>query len=102
MSTKKIRIITQSYDHRVLDSAVKKILVVARQESSKVVGPILIPTKKEKITILRSVHRHKDSREQLEIRTHKRLIDIYEPSSELLKKLKLLHLPHEIDVELKL
>ena len=101
MNQKKLRIVVKSYDHRLLDHTVKKIVNITKKMASDIIGPIPFPIKKEVFTILRSVHRHKDSREQLEIRTHKRVIDILEPNADILHKLKMLQLPQGIDIELK-
>ena len=102
MNQKQIRIVLSSFNHRVLDGVVKKIIAVTKKDNFDISGPFPLPTKIVKDTILRSVHRHKDSREQLEIRTYKRLIYIKNPTSELLETLKLLQIPQSVDIELKL
>lgn len=98
----KIRIRLKSFDHIMLDTAVLKIVETANGTGAKVCGPIPLPTKKEKITILRSPHKHKDSREQFEIRTHKRLIDIVNPTPKTVDALMRLDIPTGVDIELKL
>lgn len=98
----KIRIRLKSFDHVMLDVAVLKIVETVNNTGSKVCGPIPLPTKKERITILRSPHKHKDSREQFEIRTHKRLIDIVDPTPKTVDALMRLDIPTGVDIELKL
>ena len=101
MSTEKIRIRIKAYDHRVLDNAAKKIVETVRRSGGTVVGPVPLPTEIEKITILRAVHKYKDSREQFERRTHKRLVDIVDPSKETIEALAHLDLPSGVDIEIK-
>ena len=84
MSTEKIRIKIKAYDHRVLDNAAKKIVETVKRTGGEISGPVPLPTEIEKYTILRAVHKYKDSREQFEMRTHKRLIDIKNPARKLL------------------
>ena len=98
----KIRIRLKSFDHKVLDNTAQKIVEVAKQTGAEVAGPIPLPTKKEIITMLRAVHKYKDSREQFEIRTHKRLIDILNPGQKTVDALMKLELPAGVDVEIKL
>lgn len=98
----KIRIRLKSFDHKVLDNTAQKIVEVAKQTGAEVAGPIPLPTKKEIVTILRAVHKYKDSREQFEIRTHKRLIDILNPAQKTVDALMKLELPAGVDVEIKL
>ncbi|MBE0450011.1 MAG: 30S ribosomal protein S10 [Clostridia bacterium] len=98
----KIRIRLKSFDYKVLDNTAQKIVEVAKQTGADVAGPIPLPTKKEIITILRAVHKYKDSREQFEIRTHKRLIDILNPAQKTVDALMKLELPAGVDVEIKL
>lgn len=98
----KIRIKLKAFDHVMLDSAVLKIVETANGTGSKVCGPIPLPTRKEKVTILRSPHKYKDSREQFEIRTHKRLIDIVNPTPKTVDALMRLDIPTGVDIELKL
>lgn len=98
----KIRVKLKAFDHVMLDTAVLKIVETADSTGAKVCGPIPLPTRKEKITILRSPHKHKDSREQFEIRTHKRLIDIVNPTPKTVDALMRLDMPTGVDIELKL
>jgi small subunit ribosomal protein S10 len=98
----KIRIRLKSFDHKVLDNTAQKIVEVAKTTGADVAGPIPLPTKKEIVTILRAVHKYKDSREQFEIRTHKRLIDILNPAQKTVDALMKLELPAGVDVEIKL
>lgn len=99
---KKIRVRLQAYDHRVLDFAVEKIVGAIAKTGAGVVGPIPLPTEREVVTILRAVHKYKDSREQFEIRTHKRLIDIVSPNSDTIEALRKLDLPSGVDIDIKL
>ena len=99
---KKMRIRLKAYDHVVLEQAATKIVEVARKTGSEVSGPIPLPTEKEIITILRSPHKHKDSREQFEMRTHKRVIDILYPTQKTVDSLMKLELPAGVDIEIKL
>ena len=89
----KIRIRLQSYDHQLIDGAAEKIVETAKRTGARVSGPIPLPTDKEVVTILRAVHKYKDSREQFETRTHKRLIDILKPSNKTVEALMSLQLP---------
>jgi len=98
----KIRLVLKSYDHKVLDSSAAKIVESVKRTGSEVSGPVPLPTKKEIITILRAVHKYKDSREQFERRTHKRLIDILNPTKETSDALKKLDLPAGVHIEIKL
>ena len=100
--TKKMRIRLKAYDHVVLEQAATKIVEVARKTGSEVSGPIPLPTEKEIITILRSPHKHKDSREQFEMRTHKRVIDILYPTQKTVDSLMKLELPAGVEIEIKL
>ena len=102
MATQKIRINLRAYDHELVDSASERIVETAKKAGAKVSGPIPMPTEKEVVTILRSPHKHKDSREQFEIRTHKRLIDIYNPSSKTVDSLMKIDLPAGVDIKIKL
>lgn len=101
-NSQKIRIRLKSYDHKVLDQSALKIVDTAKRTGATVSGPIPLPTKKEVITILRAVHKYKDSREQFELRTHKRLIDILEPTPKTVDALMKLDLPAGVDIEIKL
>ena len=98
----KIRVRLKSYDHVLIDTAAKKIVEVATRNGAQVSGPIPLPTEKEIVTILRAVHKYKDSREQFEIRTHKRLIDILRPSNKTVEALMSLELPAGVEIEIKL
>ena len=98
----KIRIRLKSYDASLFDSAAEKIVETAKRTGARVSGPVPLPTDKEVITILRAVHKYKDSREQFENRTHKRLIDILKPSNKTVEALTSLQLPAGVDIEIKL
>ena len=98
----KIRIRLKAYDHELLDASAQRIVETAKRTGSEVSGPIPLPTEKEIITILRAVHKYKDSREQFEQRTHKRLIDILSPSQATVDSLMKLNLPAGVDIEIKL
>ena len=101
-ANQKIRIKLKAYDHVVLDQSAEKIVEIAKRTGAKVSGPIPLPTEKEVITILRAVHKYKDSREQFELRTHKRLIDILQPTSKTADALSRLDLPAGVDITLKM
>ena len=92
----------ESFDHKILDASAEKIITSAKKSGAQVVGPVPLPTEKEIYTILRAVHKYKDSREQFEIRTHKRLIDIVNPTPETVDVLTRLELPSGVDIEIKL
>jgi len=98
----KIRIRVKGYDHRLVDQASEKIVETARRTGARVSGPVPLPTEKEIVTILRATHKYKDSREQFETRTHKRLIDILQPSAKTVDALMKLDLPAGVDIEIKL
>ncbi len=98
----KIRIRLKGYDHKVLDQSAERIVETAKRNGAEVSGPVPLPTQKEIITILRAVHKYKDSREQFEMRTHKRLIDILNPSQKTVDSLMRLDLPAGVDIEIKL
>jgi len=98
---KKIRIKLKSYDHRLLDKSVKEIIEIARRNGITVSGPVPLPTERKIFTVLRSPHIDKKSREQFEIRTHKRLIDFINPSTKIADALSKLNLPAGVDVEIK-
>lgn len=102
MSNTKVRIKLKAYDHRNLDNAARKIVETVKRTGGKVCGPIPLPTQIEKFTILRAVHKYKDSREQFETRTHKRLIDVLKPSAKAVDALMALELPAGVDIEIKL
>ena len=97
-----IRIRLKAYDHQLIDKAAETIVEAAKRTDAQVSGPIPLPTKTEIVTILRAVHKYKDSREQFEIRTHKRLIDIVNPTPETVDVLTRLELPSGVDIEIKL
>lgn len=98
----KIRIKLRAYDHRVLDQSVKEIVDTAQRTGARIAGPVPLPTKINKYTVLRSPHVDKKSREQFEIRTHKRLIDIHDPTPQTVDALMKLELAAGVDVEIKL
>ena len=97
-----IRIRLKAYDHQLIDQSAEKIVETAKRTGATVSGPIPRPTKKEVVTILRAVHKYKDSREQFETRTHKRLIDILRPSNKTVEALTSLELPAGVEIEIKL
>mgnify|MGYP001767165349 FL=1 len=97
----KIRIRLKSYDHQLIDQAAEKIVETAKRTGARVSGPIPLPTEKEIVTILRAVHKYKDSREQFKSRTHKRLIDILRPSNKTVEALTGLELPAGVEIEIK-
>ena len=101
-NAEKIRIRLKAYDHELIDQSAEKIVETAKRTGAKVSGPIPLPTEKEIITILRAVHKYKDSREQFERRTHKRLIDINNPSPKTVEALMSLDLPAGVEIEIKL
>ena len=98
----KIRVKLKSYDHTIIDSAAEKVVEVAKRHGATVSGPIPLPTEKEIITILRAVHKYKDSREQFELHTHKRLIDIIKPSQKVVDALMNIELPAGVEIEVKI
>ena len=102
MAKEKVRIKLKAYDHRILDMAASKIVDTIKRTGGKVSGPVPLPTEVEKFTVLRAVHKDKDSREQFEMRTHKRLIDVDSPSKETVDALSHLDLPSGVDIEIKL
>ena len=99
--SEKVRVKLKAYDHRVLDNAAKKIVETVQRTGGEISGPVPLPTQIEKFTILRAVHKDKDSREQFEMRTHKRLIDIKNPSKETIDALAHLDLPSGVDIKIK-
>ena len=101
MSTEKIRIRMKTYHQKVLDNALTKIDETIKTTGGEISGPVPLPTEIEKFTILRAVHKYKDSREQFEMRTHKRLIDIKNPSKETIEALAHLDLPSGVEIEIK-
>ena len=102
MAKQKIRIKLKAYDHNLIDQSAARIVETATRSGAVVSGPIPLPTQKEIITILRAPHKYKDSREQFEMRTHKRLIDILAPTSTTVDQLMRLELPAGVDIEIKL
>ena len=98
----KMRIRLKAYDHQLIDQAAERIVEAAKRTGADVAGPIPLPTEKKVVTILRAVHKYKDSREQVERRTHKRLIDIRNPEQKTIEALTNLDLPAGVDVEIKL
>ena len=98
----KIRIRLKGYDHNLVDKASEQIVETAKRTGAQISGPVPLPTEKEIVTILRAVHKYKDSREQFEQRTHKRLIDILKPSNKTVEALRNLELPAGVDIEIKL
>ena len=102
MANQSIRIRLKAYDHQLIDQSAETIVETAKRTGASVSGPIPLPTKKEIVTILRAVHKYKDSREQFERRTHKRLIDIQNPSAKTVEALTTLQLPAGVDIQIKL
>ena len=102
MASQKIRINLKAYDHKLIDQSVLQIIETAKKNGAKVSGPIPLPTRKEIVTVLRAVHKYKDSREQFEMRTHKRLIDILMPTPKTVDALTRLDLPDGVDITLKI
>ena len=102
MPSQKIRISLKAYDHKLIDQSVEQIIETTKRTGAKISGPIPLPTKKEVVTILRAVHKYKDSREQFEMRTHKRLIDILLPTAKTVDALTRLDLPDGVDITLKI
>ena len=102
MATQKIRIKLKSYEHTLIDQSAERIVETAKRTGAEVSGPIPLPTKKEVVTILRATHKYKDSREQFERRTHKRLIDIMNASAKTVDAMSKLELPAGVEIEMKL
>ncbi|MDY5220540.1 MAG: 30S ribosomal protein S10 [Aristaeellaceae bacterium] len=102
MANQKIRIKLKAYESSIIDQSAARIVETAKRTGSRVSGPIPLPTEKEIVTILRSPHKHKDSREQFEMRTHKRLIDILQPTPRTVDALTKLDLPAGVEIEIKL
>ena len=101
MANPKIRISLKAYDHKLIDQSATQIIETAKKTGAQISGPIPLPTKKEIVTVLRAVHMYKDSREQFEMRTHKRLIDILMPTAKTADALSRLDLPAGVDITLK-
>ena len=97
-----MRITLKAYDHKLVDQSAKKIVETAKKAGSEVSGPIPLPTKKEVVTILRAVHKYKDSREQFEQRTHKRLIDVHEPNQKVIDAMQKLEMPAGVYINIKM
>ena len=102
MSKNKVRINLAAYDHSLLDNACSKIVETVKRNGGVVSGPVPLPTEIQKFTVLKAVHKYKDSREQFEMRTHKRLIDIKDPSKETVDALTHLDIPSGVDIDIKL
>ena len=102
MANQKMRIIHKAYDHEMVDASAKKIIETVRKNGAEVSGPVPLPTKKEVVTILRAVHKYKDSREQFEQRTHKRLIDIIAPTQKTVDALTRLEVPAGVSIDIKM
>ena len=102
MAKQKIRIRLRAFDHKFIDQSAEKIVETAKRTGADVSGPIPLPTEKEITTVIRAVHKYKDSREQFEQRTHKRLIDILNPNQKTVDSLMKLNLPAGVDIEIKL
>ena len=102
MANQKIRIKLKAYEPSIIDQSAARIVDTAKRTGARVSGPIPLPTEKEIVTILRSPHKHKDSREQFEMRTHKRLIDILDPTQRTVESLTKLDLPAGVEIEIKL
>ena len=102
MANQKIRIKLKAYEHNIIDQSALRIVETAKRTGARVSGPIPLPTEREVVTILRSPHKHKDSREQFEMRTHKRLIDILNPTPRTVDALPKLDLPAGVEIEIKL
>ena len=98
----KMRVILKAYDHQLVDASAKKIVDTAKKSGAVVSGPVPLPTKKEVVTIIRAVHKYKDSREQFEQRTHKRLIDILTPTQKTVDSLSRLEMPAGVYIDIKM
>ena len=101
MAIQKIRIKLKSYEHTLIDQSAERIVEAAKRTGARVSGPIPLPTEKEIVTILRATHKYKDSREQFEMRTHKRLIDILDPQQKTVEALMSIELPAGVEIEIK-
>ncbi|NLM78368.1 MAG: 30S ribosomal protein S10 [Ruminococcaceae bacterium] len=101
-TNQRIRIRLKAFDHNILDESAERIVETARRNGANISGPIPLPTEKEIVTILRSPHKYKDSREQFEIRTHKRLIDVLSPNTKTVEALMKLEMPAGVNIEIKL
>ena len=101
MAKEKVRIKLKAYDHRILDTACARIIETVKRTGGEISGPVPLPTDVQKITVLRAVYKYKDAREQFEMRTHKRLIDVKNPSKETMDALTRLDLPSGVDIDIK-
>ncbi len=99
-ANERVRIKVKGYEHSIVDAAAAKIVETAKRSGARVAGPVPLPTNKEVITILRAVHKYKDSREQFELRTHKRLIDVIRPSAKAIEALQSLDLPAGVEISM--
>ena len=102
MANQIMRITLKAYDHKTVDASAKKIIDTAKKNGAKVSGPVPLPTKKEVVTIIRAVHKYKDSREQFEQRTHKRLIDIIEPNGNVMDSMRNMEMPAGVFINIKM
>ena len=102
MANQVMRITLKAYDHQLVDASAKKIIETVKKNGSQVSGPVPLPTKKEVVTILRAVHKYKDSREQFEQRTHKRLIDILEPNGNIIEAMQSMEIPAGVYINIKM
>jgi len=102
MADQKMRVTLKAYDHQLVDASAKKIIETVNKNGGKTSGPVPLPTKKEVVTILRAVHKYKDSREQFEQKTHKRLIDILNPSQKIVESLQKMDIPAGVYVDIKM
>ena len=102
MATQVMRITLKAYEHQLVDASAKKIIETVKKNGAQVSGPVPLPTKKEVVTILRAVHKYKDSREQFEQRTHKRLIDIIAPTQKTVDALSILEITAGVDIDIKM
>lgn len=102
MANQKMRIKLRAYDHKLLDQACQRIIDTAEKNKARFAGPVPLPTQREVITVIRSPHKYKDSREQFESRTHNRIIDVYSPSAKAIDALMKIELPAGVDINIKL
>ena len=102
MANQVMRITLKAYEHQTVDASAKKIIETVKKNGSKVSGPVPLPTKKEVVTIIRAVHKYKDSREQFEQRTHKRLIDVIDPSQKVIEAMQNLEMPAGVFINIKM
>ena len=102
MAKQKIRVKVEGYDHGLVEVATTRIIDAAAKNGSQISGPVPLPTKREIVTVIRSPHKYKDSREQFETRTHKRLLDVYNPNQKVVEMLTRLEMPAGVDIQIKL